>query len=410
MATMLSKSRQLGVKAQSGTGVEATLSAADFSGNRGSPRRSVEITRAERSLTRSSFTQLAKLPGERLGSLGFTDEMVGGGASSAAPWHASMIGMGCEKVAVKMLIVSSVSGGTFKAGQKIGNNATEGSATVTGVIVETYPGASAGQVKVWYVVTAGVFGGSGTIYNYAVSQVSATIDTGPADGGYRFRFRTETSSFTPTLMTVEERRGGERITLIDALASGSLSLKLGEAPMLTVDYKGIPVYDGATQNWRTGSAITSIPAVPNPAAVKNVPVIFRLADGTDVKSVLTEIPFDFGLTVTGRKTMNDDALVESGYIGTRHTDRRVTFRVDPERVLGATFPYEKLNAQGGSFEVIVKVGAPSGANGMIVIHAPAATSDGNDEDGDRDGIMTSPFQGLCTGSDDDELYIGHLFG
>ena len=93
----------------------------------------------------------------------------------------------------------------------------------------------------------------------------------------------------------------------------------------------------------------------------------------------------------------------------RITNREITLRIEPERVLGATFAFMQDCLKGTVFEVQHTVGTVSSTNGLVFLRVPKAQISSDLTLGDREGIETLPFDLQCTGDVDDELTITHLF-
>jgi len=401
---MLNRNSQIGYKIEASEGVEESLSDSDFLSNSADNDNKVSPNEVDRGLTRGTLTPQAMLKGGRLGEIHFAQELVGGGAAAAAPWHTGLRCSGfAAGVQLKKITVGSITNGPYKAGQVIGNNATLGSATAKGIFVRMI-----NATTLVYEPTTGTFANGDVVYNYAVSQASSTQSGSPSNAGYAFRPLTENASTTPPTATVERRLGGERHTIVGARARGSLMLAVDNPAKLRTEFRGCPVFDGSNAGRpRTGSAavITAVGTTPKPC--KGMP----LKLGSYAPPVITQLEIDLGNELTDRATMTDAELVGSGNLAPRIGNRRITAKIDPEYVVGASFGYiENLVNSGVTFEFNTEVGASSDANGVVQLYAPAAQIIGEHQPGDRGGITTVNPTLLLTGSQDDELVIWHVFG
>jgi hypothetical protein len=171
---MLTRVKQVGLKLEGTEGVAESLAGSDFSRNVKNSTSGATRTAARyaRDVRRPGLSQPKDLIGGKIGEIPWQEEMVGGSASSDAPWYPTLQAMGFQKTQLKVITATSVSGGTFAAGDTIGNNATLGSATKKGRVAWT--GTVGGAVKIVYEPLAGAFANTDTVYNYATSQVSGT--------------------------------------------------------------------------------------------------------------------------------------------------------------------------------------------------------------------------------------------
>ncbi len=399
---MLSRLYQSGIKEEAAVGTEETLVAADFAGVFRDQSYTGAATEEERNVQRSTLTQLPTLKGAKLLKISRTEELLGGGAATAAKWHSVLKACGFTSAQAKVAAIGSLANATqFKPGMRLGNNATEGSATKTGVLARVSGG------KIWYVPGTGTFASGDVVYGYPASglQPSGTLSGSPANGGYRFNPLTETPSAAPATVTMELRDGEQRHTLVAGRGTGSLILKMNESIKLKSEMTGPQVYDTDGVTPRAAGFITGIPAIgTTPSVCKGMSM---MVDGAT--PVLTMLEIDFGNTVTPRGTMASNDFVSSGYKETSITDRKVTCRIDPENVL-AEKNWVKSMAAGTTFEMWAEAGSPADANGLVLVHAPAAQTTGEITPGDRNGRATVEPNVQFTGAGDDELFIWHLFG
>lgn len=404
---MLNRSAQIGLKVEGTEGTEETLLAAHYSGNRKESSNRLTRTEYERDLQRSSLTRLGVLPGPRLQNINFTEEIVGGAASTAAPWHTTLAALGFAGVGLKVVTAATITDGPFKTGQIVGNHATQGSATKTAVFVKQIAGSP--NKLVYMLLTGSDFSSADTMYNYATTQTSASLSgsAAAAAAGYGFRPVSETDSVVPSSVTAERRLGGLRHTIVGARATGGLTIKHGEPLLLRCELQGCPVLDSGGAP-RTGSPVASVPSVgAAPVVGKGVPFILR--DDADYKPICTMLDVRIENALAGRPTINDHDFVSSGYLATRITGRKISASIDPEMVLPATFDAVGLLHSGSTLEMLLEVGGTTQTNGLVIVHAGAAQHVGDFEPGDRDGVTTAPVTLDFTGTADDEFSIFHVF-
>lgn len=404
---MLNRLTQRGRKIEAVEGVEEVLVAADFAGNfKGEGVFAEDINEYERALQRATLAEKPTLKGHRMATVPFVQELVGGASGTAAPWHTDLRGMGFSSTGLKVIELGTVTNGPFRAGQTIGNNATQGSATVTGIAVKQL----ATPTRLVYMPLTGAFNNTMSVFNYETPQTSAPITVNPANAGFGFRPLSETDAALPPSVTFEERVGGYRHTVIGSRARGGLSMRMNEPLLLRGEYMGAAVLDtGNPGRFRTGSPLTGVPNfAAAPKVTKGIPLEFR--DGATVYTpILTELPIEIDNTLAPRPTIANNDLADSGYLATRISGRVFSANLDPEKVLGGTFDYDALMHLGRTFKITAEIGGIAEANGLVVIHAPAVEAVGQLTFGDRDGIRTQPHAGKFTGDDEDEVFVFHVF-
>jgi hypothetical protein len=361
-----------------------------------------------------------------MGTLSFPEqELVGGAAGTAAPWHTDLRAMGFSSAALKMIEISSIADSAFERGQVVGNNASQGSATATGLVVDFVGASGSGSVigpigqdgKLVYLPMTGTFSDDDTLYNYEDTQGTADIDTTPVDAGFRFQPFSENATGTPPSVTaglryVEGSQWYEE-RLVGARAQGSLSLRVGEPALLQVEYMGAPIMtqtDGVYEPSQV-SALTGIPTYPTPPKVaKGMPLRLEVEGETDYTPILTEATIDFGITLTPRPTITNAGIGDTGYMATRITERNIVISIDPEKVAPSVFNFVDKIYQASFFEFFTRLGMPSDANGMLVVHAPRCQLQGDLGEDERDGIDTYGLEARCTRvNGDDEILIDHIF-
>lgn len=402
----LNRSAQLGNKVEATEGVEETLTGTEFGGNRKETKSTNKIDRYDRDLERVSLTPLDPLPGSRQGGHSWTAELVGGGIATAAPWHPDVQGMGFIKTQHKAFATGVITNAaSFRVGNIIGDNATQGSATKTGIFVCFANG------KIVYVPVTGTFANTDTMYEYdSVSQGSTTLTGAIANAGYRLSVLTETDSSKPASLTVERRVNGQRHTAIGSRGRGSITIKRNEPILIQAEYLGAPVLDltdPLNPKPRSGSVVTGVPDfLVKPKVAKGITLnIYQ--GSTSYAPVLTEAVFKIENTLAPRPSIGT-SLAESGYLATRITQRRISMQIDPENV-PVSFDFGGCFFGGTPFELEGRIGDPTDANGLVIVHAPRGVLQGDLDFGDRDGVQTVPVDALLCGSNDDEFYLYHVF-
>jgi hypothetical protein len=401
---MLNRNSQVAAKLEGTEGVAEVLAAADFRSNAKDHSHGYEPSEYERGITRGTLTPLPTLKGARMARVGFVEELVGGGKSAAAPWHTDLQCMGFLSVALKMVNIGAFSGGSgWVEGQLLGNNAAFGSATKVVRFVKTLAGTP--DKVVYMPVSGSALADTETLYNYDTPQVSAAVDSAPDDAGFGFRPLTESDSAGTKTATVRRWLGGELHDIIGARAAGSLMLNANQPGLLTVNYRGCPVLHATTHRPLTGNAVT-IPAVGvTPKMCLGMPL--KLGDYEP--PVLTRCEIDFGITLADRPTMTDKHIASSGNMPPRIGGRQIRAALDPEYVINSTFDIVGRANTGETFLARTEIGDVTHGNGLLIVHAPQAQITGNIEPGDREGITTQDLSLLLCGSQDDELFLWHVF-
>ncbi len=407
MAVILERTTQVGLKIEGTEGTPESLAAGDFSGNFKDDAHTYAPGEYERGIKKGTLTPLGVVRTGRTLSIRATAELVGGGAAAEAPWHRALRAMGFSAgTQVKKVVLGTVTNGPFRCGQRLGDNATEGSATKTGIAVHQGPGATP---TLWYVPGTGAFADTDTVYNYGQpSQASAPVDSAPANAGYRFTPLSETASGGPPAATVERRDGLHKHTMTAARGKGVLSFRMNEVPLLAMEFMGVPVVDLTDPDAPgpvASALMTGIPAVgARPLPCKHQPI--TIAGHTPV---LTQCEVTIENTLTMRGTIADTDRQQSGYVGCRITERRVTANLDPEKDVTGTLAAEAWAMAGTDFELLLKHGDPAHANGMLIVRGPRCQLSGDQSPEARDGIVTEPLTAVLTGDADDEIEIYHLF-
>lgn len=399
------RTRQAGIKIEAAEGVEESLTGTEFGGNRKSIQEALYVANYERELIQVSMSQLPNLKGERYIKNKWEEELVGGGIATAAPWHATLQAMGFSKTQLKKFSFTEASGHAgWRIGQTFGNNATQGSATKTGIFV-----CIVGSILVYLPVT-GTFVNTDSLFNYGgVSQQNLVISSAITNGGYMFAPISESDSASPASVTTEIRHLTERYTGIGCRGQGGLSIKRSQPLLINCEFMGAYVPDTDGYSPRTASAVTGVPGFSvAPSMCLGVPLTFRTGT-TDFNPVLTELSIDFGNTLANRPTIGA-SLANSGFLATRITDRKPKVKVDPEYVIpSGGFNFAKKFLAGETFEILTQVGDSTNGNGLVIVRAPTAQLIGDLTFGDRDKIKITSADAMLTGSADDELVIYHVF-
>ena len=425
----MSLTRQMivGRKIEAVEGTAETLAAADYAGNtKGPPQLQRQPNRYEREIQTPDLSPWGTLPGQRMGTLSMPEEeLVGGDASTPAPWHTDLRATGFSAVGHKMVEISSILGAAIQRGERIGNNATEGSATATGIVVALVNGAGDGLTeagigstsKLVYLPTAGAFTSTDTLHQYSSPQATADIDANPVDAGFRFQPLSETAAgaspaVTAGLRYIESGQWYEEL-LVGSRAQGSLGLRMGEPALLQCEYMGAAVMNQSNDEYVPTDvpALTGIPTYASPPRVtKGMPLRITVDGASDFVPIMTEVTIDFGVNLTPRPTVTDADIGDTGYMPTRITDRRIVIGLDPERVAPGTFNFWDHIYRARYFRFFTSLGSPSEGNGMLMIEAPRCQLNSDLGEDDRDGIATYSLEAECTRVDgDDEFVIDHIF-
>lgn len=399
---VLTREMQMGFKIEATAGTAESLVAADFVGNRSNMSKTYNVERYTRDLTRGTLAQLETIAGSRAMSLSLTEECVGGTSSASPKWHELLQICGFEKIAAVKFTVSSPSG-SFKPGDRIGNNASEASATKLGIVGE-YVGST-----LYIMPLTGTFANADSITNYSQTGACTLASTSSA-AGFGFRPLTEKSSGTqPKTGTFEVRHAGYIHRAVGCKGSLSMSLQRNQPLLLTANVQGIPTFDTNGKTPVAGAAFSNL-AVPGASPKLGLGSVVRFHTPTVFSPIFTNIDIDLGQTVSLRENANDNQIANSGFLPAQITNRQPTITIDPEHILAAdNFDAYGLIMGGDVFAVTSKLGTLTDGNGLIVVAAPRAqvTSDGST--GDRNGNTTLPMTLGLFGRDDDELYLFHLF-
>jgi hypothetical protein len=401
----LSKTAQVGFKAESTLGTAETLAAADFAGVHKDLQAGRSIARYAREAARSTLSMLPALPGSRMGTIGFAMECIGGGAATPAKWHEALQACGYQAEVIKSASYTSpTNADELFVGQTLGNNATESSATKTAILVHI----DTANSKIYYLpVTASEFADTDTVYNYTSTQFDCTISSTPAAAGYSHRPLTPNGANQHEALTVEEIRGGYVTRLVGARGSATVRIAMDEPMLIQGSFQGpldAPV-SGASE---AKAFVADIPTPPNTLVVKGSALRFREGTAAAHTPVMTELTIDLGNTVSDRKTMADNDIEGSGYLPASITDRAPTASIDPEaNISGFDIVQNVIDAS--QFQITASIGSLTDTNGLIKVWAPNAQFDGDLEDTDRDGHQSYSPNTMLTGDNDNELYFFHVF-
>ena len=394
---------QSGIKLQSGEGSAATLSGADCFGSTKDHSHDYEAETYERDITRTTLSSQGALVGARTLTLKRTDEVVGGGAAlaSEAAVHRIFKGCGLSEAQLKKVTVSSRSGGEFVAGQLIGNHATQGSATATGIVA--YVDAT---VLVYLPVTGTFTPTTDTIYNYETSQVSATTSGSLTNGGHAFKPLSEDESNTHAVVTMERRMGGFVHRIVDGRGKCTLKFSVGKPLLVESEFMG-PCADETPED----AALTGVPAAST-VAPKTCLGTTLIAAGKS--PVVTEVTIAIDNTMAKRPTLGASTL-DSGNLATRITGRKITATLNPECTFAGYSGADKEDFLNQAFaatriNVVAMAGSYGHTHGLMVVAIPSGQISGLPGNGDRDGLATLDVTiDACGVSGDDEVYIFHVF-
>lgn len=405
MAT-LTRQRQVGGKKEATEGTKETLAAADFAMNiKGNPSFEIDSPAYERELSKASLSKDAVLKAVRSVTIRATVELAGGAANTAAAWHDLLECCGLSKTQMKVVDIGAPSGGSFVPGDIIGNNATFASATKTGIFI-AYKDASPDRLV--YIPVTGTLADSDTVYNYASPQVSAAVDSAPANAGWAFRPASETAAFTPASGTVEVRDGEQVYRAFGARGKVKFDIRHNQPVLMEFEFMGpLDTASDAIPDVGFMTGIT-LPAA-TPVMGKNFPTFVDA-----YAPIFTQVSIDINNTLAKRADCNEiGGGNESGYRPTRITDRDIVIETDPEHPPIASENWLEKSLIGTTQRMHVRAGplTAGAAAGTVVIVVPKVQITGNVNVGDRDGVVTNELnmRACFNGSGDDELIIAHVF-
>lgn len=400
----LVRTGQVARKLEAVEGTAETLTAAEVNDNVKAQGHTYTPGEYERELERPTLSTDPALKGAAQLAIKYVTEMVGGGAAAAAPWHTELRGVGFGAgTQLKVVTIGTITGDTFTCGDRIGDNATEGSATVTGTAV-----CMVGADKLVYVPGTGAFDDTDTVHNYTATGTSAPVDSAPANAGYRFRPVTESEGATIASLTVQRIHNGEVHLISGARGTAKFSMRMNEPMLMEVEFQGPPELD-EDGNPETGTALTG---VTQAGTVPKVCKSHRIRIGA-YTPVLTSIEVDMGITLAPRGTIADDDISASGYKATRISDRLPKLTIDPEySVTPGELDQVSRTMRGATFSWESHVGDPADANGLVILYGPRLQLMGPTSDSERDKIKTAAINATFrrgVGGSDDEISLFHVF-
>ena len=407
----LTRARQFGIKAEASEGTAESITAAECAVNAENTEYTLKIGNYERKFDRASFTPQKMLPGPASLSIKTVIECVGGTASTQAPWHHALRASGFARTAVVSQTIDDTIGGTAPVvGTLIGNNASQGSATKVARLVHIVT--TSGAKKIWYSMVTGVaFVASDTIYGYDGGSGVIDPTAVSAAAGHLFTPTTETESAATESATVQERIGGEVITAVGARGTCKFMIKHGEPLKFETEMTGLPVLEddgGGLLQFPQAAPISGVASPGTPARVAKGLAPFLM----DAYSpVATTFDIDMGNTVTLRPTIGTGTgtVTDCGYLPPRITDRKIVATFDPEQPALATFNFTKKMVNVVTHLFHFMIGNIGDTVGCLKIIGPAVQLTGDATAGDRDGIVIRNLTALFTGSQDDELFLAHIF-
>jgi hypothetical protein len=354
-----------------------------------------------RELEDGTITAKPHLTGSRRGELHRTVECAGRPLASAGAgpkWHLFLRAMGFGRTALKRVTVGTFTGTAFPRGTLVYDNATPASATKSVRVVKI-----SGTTLYYLPVTGSALADTDTLHDGAGASVP--VDSSPADAGYRFTPQTQTDTFEPLLVTVQERHGGERHTRINCRARGSIMLNRDEPPKIRAEFVGCPVYTAQGTPREDATPMSGVPAAVVPQVVLNCAVAVSTPAGP-ATVILTGIEMSVDNTLEQRQTIGPSAA-DSGHLETMITERAVTLRIEPEHN-PADFDVVGAATRGDLLSFTVEVGSPSGTSGLLIVQTGAAQVTGDLSPGNRNSLSTYPLTLRATGNGDDELVIDHV--
>ncbi len=411
---MLTRSLQIGFRLETDEGVseKAEFVAADFTRTITDASYTGMGHPYERNEKKAGLSKSSTLMGAVLQGAKWTEEMAGGSATlaSAARWHDLLQACGfAPPIQLKKIAYGAVTGTPFVVGERIGDNATEGSATAKGIIVALET--SLATTYIVYEVTAGTFSTSGSVYGYTGSG-HASVTENPSNAGQRQKLLSETDSTICKSGTMEIRNGGQIHRGIGCRGNAVFAIKHNEPLKINFDFRGVKDFDGFGAV-ETGSLMASVPAAAKPFMVgkRAFPVLLDT-----YSPVMTQLNIDLQNQLADRPTIGEAGITISsgekvGYGATRIGDRNIQADIDPEHVAAATFDFYNHWTDETLFKLYAAFGkATDSVNGKIVFSGPKTQFTAAEwTPGDRDGLIIHQPKLKFTGDADDELVIDHIF-
>lgn len=409
----LSRNVQIGLKINGSEGVAETLAAADYTATLADVSDNTSYFTDERGQLKGSLSPTPQLVGHPIGEYGWTEELAGGDVSTAARWENILRACGFRSaVVLKRVTVGSLTGTDFKPNDLLGDNAALGSATKTVRFITMFTVGSDTFV-VYEPLTGSALGASDTLYAYDAagsSTGSRPVDSSPTDAGRRYRPLSETGSSASPDMTMIVRRDGQTHVHPSVRGNCNLVFERGATAKMQVTMRGpkAPESDGSIAE---AGLVADVPAPAVPIVVGKIGFPIRL--GTH-NPVATGVTVEMSNTLTDRPTISDNGVLgyggqRMGAMPTRITDRRPMIKVPAEHVAKATFDVIGLYDRGQTFVFQMVHGKASDPSGRIVVTAPAAQIVGGANLAERDGIAIKDLDLLCTGTDDNELYVDVVY-
>lgn len=406
MAAILTRQRQFGGKKEGTEGTAETLVAADFAINaKAIDAPALGVPAYERELMRGSLSKDVALKAVRSMIAKATIELAGGAAATAAAWHDLLEACGFAKTQLKVVDIGTITDGPFVPGDIVGDNATFASATKTGILICVV---DASPDKAVYLPLTGTFAATDTMYNYATPQVSAPVDSIPANAGWGFRLVSETAAVTPASATIEVRDGQQIFRIVGGRGKVNFNLAHNAPVLMEFEFQGPLIAPSDTIP--TGSFMTGITAIAyTPVMGKSFPILFDA-----FSPILTQLTISVDNTLTLRPNLNTGTIGESGYLATRITDRKINVTADPEHPAVGSKSFLNEALAGTTDRMYVQAGplTAGAAAGTAIFIGPKLQIVEDPAMGDRDGIVIDNLSMMLAWSglnENDELVVAHVF-
>jgi hypothetical protein len=399
---------QVGFKLNGTEGVRQTpLAASDYAGVRKDVDYSYENLRYEREADTGNMSRLADLTGPRRLRVSWTEEAAGGSVSAAPGWHDKIRACGFKSTTLKVMTLAAAPTNLaeVKFGQTIGNNATQGSATITGRVVAVIPGGG-GPDKIVYLPVTGSFIDTTTVFNYSDTQFDGAVSGAPANAGYALELQSESGDTRTPDATILVHDVGQIHEAVGARGKVTITMRHGQPLLFNFEFMGpARLPDDAPD---TGAAVTGIPAVAAPPVIGGAGFPFLYGGDGGLAAFATDFGINIDNTLAPRPTIGANDVESSGYGAERISDRQITMSNDPEHPAAATLDFYEKMVTGEVLEVRGEVGYRGSTSGWIIVAAPYAQIR-NVTRGDRDRLRISTLDMIATGTADDELAIYHVF-
>lgn len=384
---LLSRKRQIALKAETTEGTAISVAAADAARNVFDAGFAPNIEPFERNPFSSFLGRLPPIPGVRTGRITYRTELVGSGDTTAPialpPFAVDLEACGMERISARTLAVSGITG-TFLTGETITGGTSGATATVR---IPNWPGNTDTLV---IQAISGTF--QAETITGGTSAATATAGGASVEAGYLWK---PSSTFTTpggpgASHTVVQYHDGIRKELLGVRGNFTLNASVGQPVQLNFDFLG-PLSSVTDASMLSGITFPSL-----------IPPTLR---DSELYVGSYKVVFDsIELTPGNDLQVRRDGNAPTGARSTVIVDRNSAGSIDPELTLVAIEDfYGKLSAA-TVFPINLELGKATPGN-RFFIHVPRAVYSELSE-GDRSGNSTMQASiALTRYLGDDELII-----